>query len=502
MKSLCLFLAGALAVAGASAQGAEITHVASSGEPDHPFGADLWVGFSYLNHTGTISREAGACTQCAQATTDLVSELNYQQTTMSMPLRAAIGLYKDIEIHASTSIVFSDNHSWSFAKGTDASNSTVINNCFDKRWGNGVNGLLNPNCATSLAGSAPIFNIDQNGDTAYHSGLDNFTFGLAWAPMNDQRDDTKPTLVFGFDYILPTAQPIDSYQSTTWTQKNKASAGDNPPPTIGPIGDKVHKFDIWFALSKRMGYFDPYIKIFAEIPHQAPGFYTNCDHYFEDVSAAYSAQATVPNLPGNYNNNQPAGPPSGLNKRFLSYPENCGYVPDQGGGFSGWTREETGIKAPYIGGVLFGTEFNAYNSPEQYQKVAFDLRLGATYISEGRYNNELSDALQKQLYTQEYLQVGGQAGLVARAARYVELRLEAGYYYQTDHFLTMESIGTPMPCQAGVPSGDCGNNRVNLDNLNHEINPNFDFRYDLPGRRFKIQDATTFTLMATGVVNF
>ncbi len=59
-----------------------------------------------------------------------------------------------------------------------------------------------------------------------------------------------------------------------------------------------------------------------------------------------------------------------------------------------------------------------------------------------------------------------------------------------------------MPCGDGVPSGDCGNNRVNLDNLNREINPNFDFRYDLPGRRFKIQDSTTLTLMATGVVHF
>ncbi len=500
MKVLGLGLAGALAV-GATALGADITHVASSGDTDHPFGADFSVAFSYLDHKGTIAREAGACVSCSEPTSTYLSELNYEQVTESMPIRAAIGLYKDLEIHASTGIVFSDNHSWGFAKGTDRTNSTIINNCFDKRWGNGVSptGLLSPTCPANGAGASQLFQVDQNGTTAYHAGLDNFVFGIAWAPMNDKRDDTKPTLVFGFDYTLPTAQPIDAYQANTWTTANNASNGDHAPNQRGPIGDKEHKFDIWFALSKRMGRLDPYIKVFAEIPHQAPGFYTNCDHYFEDDSTSYGNGATVStgtpagqNLPqpGTYNDGRAV---ADLNKHFLGYPENCGYGP--------WTREYTGIQDPYIGGFLFGTELNAYDDVENKRKIALDVRLGTTYVSEGRYYNELSDALRKQLYTQEYLQVGGQAGLVAKVP-YVTFRVDAGYWYQTDHFLTMESIGQPMPCAPGVPAGDCGNNRVNLDNRNKEINPNFDFRYDLPGRRFRIEASTVLTLMATGMVNF
>jgi hypothetical protein len=529
MKSLCLGLAATLAVAGSTALAAEITHVASSGDPDHPFGADFWLGFEYLNHTGVITREAGACPWCTQLTTTQIPQLNYQQSEQSMPMRVAIGLWKDIEVHASTSIVFADNDSWGFYPGQTAINSTITNNCWDKRFGNGNNGLLSAACPAALkagggmmapasnTGVNPIFQVDPNGDTGYHGGLDNFVFGLAWAVMNDKRDDTKPTLVFGFDYTFPNATPIDPYNAGTpgpngtctpspggsgcWVTPNKASNGDNAPSSTGPIGDKVQKFDLWLAMSKRLGRMDPYVKVFAEIPHQAPGYYTNCDNYFQSDPNSYQNMATVQPLPGNFNNGNnaitspaPFGSPSGLNERFVSYPENCGYGP--------WTRSYTGIQDPYIGGFLVGTEFNAYDDSEKYQKVALDLRLGVTYVSPGRYFNEMSDALQKLLYTQEYLQVGGQFGLIARAAQYVALKVDLGYYYQTSHLLTDESIGLALPCSPGLPSGECPMNTVNLDNVNHEINPNFDFRYDLPGRRFGIQNSTTLTLTATAMVNF
>ena len=48
----------------------------------------------------------------------------------------------------------------------------------------------------------------------------------------------------------------------------------------------------------------------------------------------------------------------------------------------------------------------------------------------------------------------------------------------------------------------CSNGRVDLDNRAKEINPNFDFRYDLPGRRFRLSDTRTWGISVTGLVNF
>jgi hypothetical protein len=33
-------------------------------------------------------------------------------------------------------------------------------------------------------------------------------------------------------------------------------------------------------------------------------------------------------------------------------------------------------------------------------------------------------------------------------------------------------------------------------------NPNFDWRYDAPGRRFRISEASTFDLAVTGIIYF
>lgn len=488
MRRLCAALTAGLLGAGVPAAAAEITRVASSGDPKNPFDLDFHIGFWRLDKQAKITREAGACITCdgMDSRTDL-NELRFERSRNEMPLRLAVGLWNDLEIHLATSIVFNDDRSWRYLTDTTDSNSTIANNCLDKRFGNGVGGLFSPTCPDNV-GAIPldqrrIFEVPRK---VFRGGLDDITLGVAWAPLSDKRDDTKPKWVLGFDYHLPTADPTDAFLSYDSSESRREK-----------IGDKVHKFDVWFALSKRLGQFDPYFKVFAQLPRRAPKYYSNCDHAW---GLANDARAPADDATGVLT-------ADGNGKRFLSYPENCGDGP--------WDRVETGIKAPYIGGFQFGSEFYAYDDPERFQRVAVDLQLGTTYFSEGRYYNELSDALRKQLYTQDHFQLGGKLSLHARAAEYVALRLTVGLFYETEHFLTMEAIGKDRKRPAGGQPGDCilpvpppgtadscGNNRVDLDNAGREINPNFDFRYDLPGRRFRISEIRVLYLMATGVVNF
>jgi hypothetical protein len=271
--------------------------------------------------------------------------------------------------------------------------------------------------------------------------MGNVSVGTSWAPLSDVRDDTKPKWLLSFDYTIPTADVAQPAKATT----------DTKP---GEVGDGAHRFTFTTALSKRFGAIDPYVQLRYSLPLGAASRYSNCD-----------------------------------NPASLGYGINCGTGP--------WTKQEVGFQPQHIGSLLFGAEFFPYDDPVRKQAVSIDLQLGATYVSEGRTYNELSDALGKLLWTEEYMALGGSLGVNARPVEFVQLRLNAGLYHETEHFLTGKKIGSDVD---GACAGDSSTQCIDLGA--NEINPNFDFRYDMPGRRFRISEVSVFTVMATGVLSF
>jgi hypothetical protein len=159
-----------------------------------------------------------------------------------------------------------------------------------------------------------------------------------------------------------------------------------------------------------------------------------------------------------------------------------------------WTRANTGEQPSYTGTALFGAEFWAYDDPDKHQSVTIDLQGTATYVSQGRYYNELSPMTDKLELTDQYMEVGGSVGINARAAPAFELKLRAYYFAETNHLLSDESVG--VQCPGSTTS------QVDLSNSCNGINPNFDFRYDAVGRRFGITDVNIFEVSATGVLTF
>lgn len=442
-------LAGA-ALSPAPARAAEITRVASSFDKDNPFDLDLWVGFERTQRRGKITRERHQDGHIAD-----VLELRYTAIHQSLPMRLAIGLFHDLELHVAASYVFNVDQSWWYPSETlddgvtpavSDANSTVHNNCLDPR-GN----VLSPDCVNGPGnGSKPIFN--SQGET-HRAGFSDVTFGLSWAPLSDKRDDTKPKWVLTFDYTMPTGILDPGSVMKPW---NATALTDK-----GPIGDGAHRFSFSTAISKRLGAIDPYLKFMYTYGLATSNSQTNCNI------------------------------PDAKKADLLGYSENCGKDP--------WVFENTGLKPPHVGGFLFGAEFFPYDNPEKEQSVSIDIQLGAIYVSEGRGYNELSDAVGKLLYNEEYLSLGGSIGVYGRAAKYVQLRVNASLYTDTGHFLTTEPVGKDLD---GACRGDASSRCVDLDNHSGEISPNFDFRYDMPGRRFRITEVTVFQVMATGVVNF
>ena len=403
-----------------AASAAEITRIASSFEDDDPFDLFLDVGFERTQTRAKIVREQ---LRDGDATNvPEVNELWYKGVDARLNLAVAFGLWKDLEFSFKLPIVFQQNETWNFVSGTTQGNSTITNSCFN------ADGSLYLDGVEGCVGR--LFQVPQE---SYRGGLGNVHFGLAYAFFNQEKDDTKPTWIVGIDYEAPTAKQRDPNLDNT-----------DPDGDRGNVGDRVHKYQLYTTFSRKMGVAEPYFKASHTIPVRGPGAYSNCD--------------------------QSSAPPPGN----LGAPYNCYREP--------WTRQETGIKAPSQTALTFGMELVPFENAAKSQKFTLDLRLLGNYVGRGRYYNELSSALRKLLTSDDYLQVGGQVGITARAAEAFTIRASGNFLYNTDHLLTTEAIGQDLN----------GDGTVDTAVGSPELNPTFDWRYDLVSRRFRAIQSTTF----------
>jgi hypothetical protein len=142
-------------------------------------------------------------------------------------------------------------------------------------------------------------------------------------------------------------------------------------------------------------------------------------------------------------------------------------------------------KLPWTGGLVFGTEFIPYDDTVSGQKFSMDVRLSTDYVSASRWYNELTDATGKLLATDAYVTFATDVNFLFRASKYVAVLGSAGWHYESSHLLTGERLGV-----------------ADASNASPDQNPNFDWRWDAPGRRFRITRASAFTMQLAGILNF
>ena len=134
---------------------------------------------------------------------------------------------------------------------------------------------------------------------------------------------------------------------------------------------------------------------------------------------------------------------------------------------------DAGALLPWVVGMTFGAEVIAFEDPAD--SLLIDLRVWADYKTKHRFYNELTDLTGKLHTTDGYAEAGGLLGLYLRASRNVTLKASASLSTRSAHWLTGESDPT---------------------------NANFDWRYDAPGRRFRISEVSLFALSFAGVLQF
>jgi hypothetical protein len=415
-------LASLIAIGAAHA--AEVTRVATAAEDDTPFLMYLDLSFDWNVQNASLFRQWHSGGNLVD-----LPELRYQNLDTRLLIDAHIGIYKDMEFHYSVPYIFDESESWKYSSATSLGTSTVNNSCL-----NADGTLIDPGCPGNGT-AVPLFTVPN---TSHRHGLGNMTFGVAWAPFTQKKDDTKPDWLIGFDWTAPTAAVLNPTVRTT--------AG-NP----GNVGDGEHEYKFFTALSRRYGPVEPYIKVSYSFPFQGPGYYSNC----KNLTAADSAA-----------------------------PGNCFQGP--------WSYSETGVKMPQVGQSEFGVELSPYREPNGTGRFTIDLRGVVNYIGPGRYYDELSYQMGKLLWADDYAQLGGRIGLITQASAWITFKLYTGLLYNTEHAITNESTGKDLS----------GTGSVNLTPGSLDINPNFDYRVDAPGRQFRASDAFLFDLKATVTLMF
>jgi len=442
-RLLGLVLVAFAAVAAPSARGAEVTRVASSAEVDNPFDLDLTVRYERVQRKARITREFADRT--ANAPFGAVgdeSELWYEQVTNRVVPRLAVGLYRDLELHAELPYVLGDNPSWKF---TGDSERSIEQNKLDP------NGALCPDPGCTL----PIFPVGT-GRTVFHGGqLGDLTLGLAWGILSDKRDEYVPYWLVGIDVTAPIARRYDPVAGRDLGPGSAFSSPYTSSSKQGPIGHKAWHYDVQTAISKRMGAVEPYVRAHARFAQKSSQTYSNCEH---------------------------AADLAGVGQATSVAAANCA--------LAAW-KDEAAAKPPHVFGLELGTELVPYEDRLEHQRFGVDLRLSGEYTTQARWYNELTDATGKLMWTDPYVTFKALVGLYLRASSYVQLRAAASIAHDFTHFVS----GEPLAKKPGdtLSAGELGGPAQN---------PNFDWRYDAPGRRFRVSETSVFDVTVSAVVNF
>jgi hypothetical protein len=109
--------------------------------------------------------------------------------------------------------------------------------------------------------------------------------------------------------------------------------------------------------------------------------------------------------------------------------------------------------------------------------------MSGDYLGESRWYNELTAATGKLMHTDAYATLGAQVAFTYRSSRYFAFALRGSFQHELAHFVSGETRGGGALNGAGQ-------------------NPNFDWRWDPAGRRFRVSETMIYGGSASLIFGF
>ena len=166
-----------------------------------------------------------------------------------------VGVFHDVWIYGALPIVVTDSRHLDFDQRdtpcTFGPDGPCINRTNSSTIADGIlpmNGFDagDPAVGFTDAGNPLIF----RGPTRH--GLDQVHLGLGWAPMNQRRDDTKPTWKLGAELRIAVGKPA---------RLDRADPGHETG-----VGSGVDEVRLWTSIARRRGWAEPYVELWWQAP--------------------------------------------------------------------------------------------------------------------------------------------------------------------------------------------------------------------------------------------
>lgn len=462
---------------------AEITTVVDAFDGPDPFDANYSIGLSWSSKSATITRETHSSEPEFSSGGYTAANMNvaaYEEVTTRLNQRLDIGLYQDLALIFRLPIILSNDRKLSPIDGSDQQQNTILQGMPGER----------------------LFTIPFDSPT--RSGIEYLAVGLDANLLNQWRDPTKPSWRFGIEGRFSVSEPMHACTESPAPSTvkcahpsdinrdgtpNGAYEGDgfsgsrDPGVSRGTTGFEFHTY-----MSKRIRYLEPYAGIEGLFEFQ------NEDSDFGNTD---------------------------LQGALVNHP-------------------------PFQGTLLLGTALTPWERLERFQRLEFDLRFAGTYRSEGRDYSELFDALgsspaaslreprfseyqrnaddgtfdespsvvnenSPKVYTTGITDVQGHGvytfttQATFHALRYLKLNAGTALTITQGHLLTFDQACNPNfkdnpdksgPCRLAGSSSD--------ENVPVTGIPNANYRevINTPGRRFRVDSATTWEFWINATAMF
>jgi len=406
------------------------------------------VDYEFELDTSTIWRESVHDTN-ASVTAPLPThrDLAFEQNRHTITPRFAVGIFHDTFFTVALPVVITQSRELKLDKGVDRTGSSTV-----------ADGILPAAGFDARDPSTP-----PTGDLMFRGvdrhGLDQIHLGLGVAPLNQNRDDTKPTWKLGAEFRFAIGQVM---------KFDPTAPGANTGVSTG-----VHELKLWTSFDRKLDWIEPWVEIFWQVP-----IVSTKESLFQDPGFGASNQAK----------SQLAGVEFGFEAYAIDNKAD---------------RNRISLDL----GTKVVAHFEGRDYSELWEVLAFagDSRGTGPLILD---SDPTKAGLQAMSYPgisdiENYLETAAKIRIRAELGPHVRLSAGTDILWKTDHAITFADAGVDLPTCAAGQSAHC--ETANNDVVNPgtaEVNPLHAAPIDLVGHRYRSEDNFGIVIGVSGQVIF
>jgi hypothetical protein len=444
------FVTGSAAAAwpGAALAGPATT-VTSALDEDDPFDVQLTLDYDFVLRTSAIGRERIQDGREPGDGVAIVRDLVYRSSGHVLTPRLELGIYHDVWLSAALPIVVTDQRTLSLDRRDKPCNAQST--CVGRATSSTVTDGLLP--STGFDSRSPDNGFGADDDKLFRGpdrhGVDQIHVGFGVAPMNQLRDDTKPTWKLGAEARIGIGAVA------------RLDRGD-PEGEVG-VGTGVHELRLWTSIAKRRGWAVPSVDLWWQAP-----FANSDDSPFDDPG--YGSRVSA--------RQQQAGVAFGIEAIAVDRPED-------------------GQRVSVDIGGRFVSHFEGRAYTEMWEVFAYAGQDGGPLTLDQNPTDPGAQPLAHPGIStvENFLEMGGHIALRAELGPWVHIGAIAQVTTESQHAISFADAGVDLPtCSATVTSGcETGNNDV-VNPGTSEVNPTHAPLVDLVGHRYIVDDVLNLTV--------